>query len=131
MPTVWLVWLAGRFGPVGLEPGDGDGQLGVAQGRELLACRTTGGDGSQALLGVAAVLLDVHGRHRLDRGTAVGVQTTLLGQVVGQWPRLVARPGLERRDELSLIDEPDLKRDQPEQEMVFGTCHVVAPVCGS
>ena len=44
--------------------------------------------------------------------------------MVGEGPGLVASPGLKRGDELCLIDQPDLERDQPEQEVA------VTSVCG-
>ena len=111
----------------GREFRDGDRQLGVAQGSKLLASAATGRDRGQALLGVAAMLLDVHGRHCRDRCSAVGVQATPVAQVIRQGPGLFVRPGLERRDELSLIDQADLQRDQPKQEIMVGTCHGMAP----
>ena len=54
--------------------------------------------------------------HRLDGGPAVGVGAAPFGQVVSQGPSLVAGPGLERGDELRLVDEPVLQRDQAEEK---------------
>ena len=50
-------------------------------------------------------------------------------QVVGQAPGLVAGPGLEGGDELALVDQAVLKREQSEEEMaVGGGSHGVAPI---
>ena len=95
--------------------------LGVAEPRQALAGRTAGGDRGQALLGVAAVLLHVQRDHRLDGGPAVGVEVAPRVQVIGQAPGLVERPGLERGDELGLVDQPVLKGEQSEEEMAVGS----------
>ena len=50
-------------------------------------------------------------------------------EVVGQALGLVERPGLEGGDELALVDEAVLKREQSEQEMaVGGGGHGMAPI---
>ena len=48
------------------------------------------------------------------------VEVAAVGQVVGQAPGLVERPGLEGGHELHLVDEPVLQREQPEQEVAVG-----------
>ena len=59
--------------------------------------------------------------YRLEAtGTAIG---RTVGQVIGQRPRFVAHPGLEGGHELGLVDQADLERDQPEEEMVLGGGH--------
>ena len=48
--------------------------VGVADGGQALAGGSAGGDGGQAPLDVAAVLLQVQGDHRLDAGALLGVE---------------------------------------------------------
>ena len=51
--------------------------------------------------------------------------------MVGQAPGLVAGPGLEGGDELALVDQAVLKREQSEEEMaVCGGSHGMAPNSG-
>ena len=100
----------------------------VAEPGQALARRLAGRHGGQALLDVA-VLLEVQGDQRLEAGAGVGVQVTPGDEVVGQAPGLVARPGLEGGDELALVDQPVLKREQSEEEMaVGGGGHGMAPI---
>ena len=57
------------------------------QGGEQLSGRAAGWDRGEALLGIAAVLLQVQGHHRLDCGPAVGGHAVPVGQMVGQRSR--------------------------------------------
>ena len=84
---------------------------------QALAGRPAGGDGGEALLHVAAVGLDVHGRQGLDGGSLGGIEVPQGDQVIGQGSRLVARPGVERGDELSLLDQAVLQGQQAEEEV--------------
>ena len=105
--------------------------LGVAEPGQALAGRPAGGDGGQALLDVAAVLLEVQGDDRFEAGAGVGVEVAAGDEVVGQAPGLVAGPGLEGGDELALVDQAVLKREQSEEEMaVGGGGHGMAPIVG-
>ena len=39
-------------------------------------------------------------------------------EVLGEWAALVQRPCLECRDELTLVDQPVLQREQAEEEVM-------------
>jgi hypothetical protein len=93
---------------------------GVAQRGERFAGGPPGGDRGEALRGVPAVLLQVQGDHRLNAGTLVGVEVAAGGEVLGQGAGLVAGPGLEGGDELALVDQADLQRQQAEEEVAIG-----------
>jgi hypothetical protein len=73
--------------------------LRVAHLGQAFTSGAAGRDRGQALLGVAAMFLNMQGHHRLDGGTAIGVRAAPVGQVIGQRPGLVAgpRPGTRRR----------------------------------
>ena len=92
----------------------------VADGGERLAGGPAGGDGGEALLGVAAVLLQVQPDHGLDAGALVGVEVAAGGEVLGQGPGLVAGPGLEGGDELALVDQAVLQGEQAEEQVAVG-----------
>ena len=79
-----------------------------------------GGDRGQALLDVAAVLLEMLGRHALEEAALDGVQVAARTKVVGKAAQLVERPRLEGSDELALVDDARLKREQAEEEMAVG-----------
>ena len=73
--------------------------------------------------------LTCNGDERLEAGAGVGVEVAAGDEVVGQAPGLVAGPGLEGGDELALVDQAVLKREQSEEEMaVGGGGHGVAPI---
>ena len=94
--------------------------VGVAERGEALAGGAAGGDGGEAPLGVAAVLLQVQADHRLDAGALLGVEVAAGGEVVGQGPGLVAGPGLEGGDELALVDQAVLQGEQAEEQVAVG-----------
>ena len=87
---------------------------------QALAGGAAGGDGGQALLGVAAVLLEVAGHQGLDGGSVVGVEVAAADEVVGQGAGLVERPGLEGGDELALVDQAVLQGQQAEEQVAVG-----------
>ena len=66
-------------------------------------------DGGEALLGVAAVLLEVLGGQGADQAALLGVEMAEGLEVVGQGTGLVAGPGVEGGHELGLVDQPDLE----------------------
>src|SRR5262249_22796782 len=66
------------------------------------------------------VLLQVQHHHRLDPATLLGVEVAACAQMVGQRPGLVEGPGLERSDELALVNQPVLQREQAEEEIARG-----------
>ena len=73
--------------------------------------------------------LDVPVHQSLDGRTIKSVEVAAGFLVLGQALRLVAGPGLERGDELAVVDQPVLKREQSEQEMaVGGGGHDMAPI---
>ena len=86
-------------GRSGAETGEGALDVGVADLGQALAGRAAGGDGGQALLGAAAVLLEVPRDQGLDRGAVVGVEIAAGDEVVGQAATFEG-PGLEGGDEL-------------------------------
>ena len=51
---------------------------------------------------------------------AIGVQVAAGDEVVGQGAGLVAGPGLEGGDELGLVDQAVLQREQAEEEVAVG-----------
>ena len=53
-------------------------------------------------------------------GPVVGVEVAAADQVVGQRPGLVAGPGLEGGDELALVDQAVLQREQAEEQVAVG-----------
>ena len=100
--------------------------VGVAEPGQALAGGAAGRDGGQALLGVAAVLLQVQGDQGLEHGTLLGVEVAAGDEVVGQRPGLVAGPGLEGGDELDLVDQAVLEGEQAEEQVtrwVMSTRH--------
>jgi hypothetical protein len=95
------------------DAGEGDADVGVADAGQFFAGRAAGGDRRQAPLGIA-MLLDVQGRQRLDRGPLGGVEVAQGDEVIGQRPALVAGPGPEGVDELVLVDQGVLQgEDSP------------------
>jgi hypothetical protein len=94
--------------------------LRVAEGGEAPPDRRPDSDGGQALLGVAAVLLEVLGGQRLDQAALLGVEMAEGLEVVVQGPGLVAGPGVEGGDELGLVDQADLEGQQAEEEVPVG-----------
>ena len=92
----------------------------VAELGQALAGRAAGGNGGQAPGRVAAVRLDVQGGQGLDGRPLGGIEVPQGDEVVGQGPRLVAGPGVERGDELLLVDQPGLEGQQAEEKVIVG-----------
>src|SRR6478752_9629183 len=88
----------------------------VAEVSQAVADRPGGGDGGEALLHVAAVLLEVLGDEALQQGTLLGVEVAAGDEVLGQGPDLVASPGLEGGHELDVVDQAVLKGEQSEEQ---------------
>src|SRR6516162_10245009 len=55
----------------------------------------------------------------LDRGSVVGLEVTATDEVVGQGAGLVQRPGLEGGHELTLVNQPDLQREQAKEQVAI------------
>ena len=93
----------------------------VAERGQAFAGRLAGRDGGEALLDVAAVLLEVQ-RRRSPRGQLAGSasRSPRAIEVVGQAPGLVAGPGLEGGHELALVDQAVLQCEQSEEEIAIG-----------
>jgi hypothetical protein len=71
-------------------------------------------------------------RQRLDDGPVFAVEVAARDQLVGQALCPIERPGLERGQELTLVNDSVLKCDQSHEEMVVsGDGHGVAPNGGS
>jgi hypothetical protein len=56
-------------------------------------------------------------RQRRVNGPLGLAQMTEVEEMFGQGPGLFQGPGLESRDELGLVDQPVLEREQPKEEM--------------
>ena len=65
------------------------------------------------------MLLQVQLDHRLDSGTLLGVEVTA-PPVLSERPVCRTGPGLERRRELTLVDQANLEREHAEQEVMVG-----------
>src|SRR5262249_5995515 len=81
--------------------------VGIAQSSQTSASGLAGVHSGEALLH-AAVGVDVHGRQGLDGGPLGSVEVPQPDEMVGQSAGLVAGPGVERGDELRLLDQPVL-----------------------
>jgi hypothetical protein len=57
---------------------------------------------------------------QLDSRSVGGLKVAALEQVLGQRPAPRSSPRLERRHELALVDEANLKGEQPEQQVSVG-----------
>ena len=79
-----------------------------------LARVALGRDGGQALLHVT-MFPDVEGNDGVEPGAGFGVKVAPVDEVVGQGRRFVAGPGVEGRDQSSLIDHAVLKCEQSEE----------------
>src|SRR5262249_57152778 len=55
--------------------------------------------------------------HGLDAGALVGVEVAATDEVVGEGAGLVERPRLERGDNVALVDQPVLQREQAEEQV--------------
>jgi hypothetical protein len=91
-----------------------------AQAGQAVASCLASGDGGEALLDVAPVGVNLQGRQGLDGGSLGGIQVPQRDQMVSQGSRLVAGPGVERRDKLRLLDQAGLEGEQAEEEMAVG-----------
>ncbi len=99
----------------------------LADCRQAHAGRAAHRDGRQALFDVVVVLRQMPRDHRLDSSAVRSVQRPSRGKPVSQHPALIEGPGPESRNQRPLIDQPDLQRDQSEQEMSFGAGHEESP----
>ena len=96
--------------------------IGVADPRQALLRRFAGGDGGEALVDVAAVGFQMKRGQPLEQRPAGSREIASTFQVIGQAPGFVERPGLERRNELDLVDDTVLEREeQSEEEMAIGS----------
>src|SRR5262249_40052976 len=112
--------VAVRLGRVRGELRQGAAEVRVADPGEALLGGATGGEGGQALLEVAAVLLEVEGGQGLEGGPLGVVEVTAADQEIGKQSILGAAPGLEGGDELALIDQPVLQGEQAEEQIALG-----------
>ena len=108
-------------GRSGADTGEGPLDVGVADAGEALARRAAGADGGQALLGAAAMLLEVPGDEDFDGTAIVGIKHAAIDQVPRDRPSLVATPDPEGVDELILVDQPILQRQQSKKKVAVGT----------
>ena len=63
------------------------------------------------------MLLQVQPDHRLDHAALVGIEGAAVDEVIGQRPVFLERPGLKPGDELDLVDQPILQRQQAEEQV--------------
>jgi hypothetical protein len=68
--------------------------------------RASRGEGGDALVRVATVRVQMHGRERFDQGSPVTVQVEPGLHVVREIPGLVERPRLKSRRKLALVNQP-------------------------
>ncbi len=108
------------LGRGGGDLGEGTAEVGVVNPGQALAGGAPGGEGGQALPHIAAVHLQVQTDHGLDAGALVRVEVAAGGEMVGQRPVLVERPGLEGSDELDLANQAVLQGQQAEEQVTFG-----------
>jgi hypothetical protein len=94
--------------------------LGIAERGKFLTRRPTRWNGRQAPLGITAVALQVPRDEGVDGTAIIRIEIAPRNQVLGDRPRLVARPGLKRRDEFNLVDQAILKREQPKEQIPIG-----------
>ena len=73
------------------------------------------------------MLLEVPRDESLDRNSVVAVEVAAGDEMIGHRPGLVAGPGLEGGDELALVDQAVLQREQAEEEIAVGAGHVRDP----
>ena len=90
-----------------------------------------GWNGGQGERGVAAVAINVQSGQAFQQRAMRPVEEAERDKMIGQWPLFVASPRLERPDELDLVDQSVLEREQSEEEMaVGGGGHGMSPIIG-
>jgi hypothetical protein len=87
---------------------------------QALAGRAVQVEGREALLGVAAVEVEVRVDQGVEQGTVLGAQCALVGEPLGQRPALRARPGAKGGDQLIAGDQAVLKGKQSEEQVARG-----------
>ena len=95
-------------------------EVGVAHPVQELARGSTHWQGDEAFLNVTNVSPQVQFDHGFDGSPTISIQNTSFAQVIGQRPTFVACPALEGGNKLRLVDEPNLKCNQSEEQMAFG-----------
>jgi hypothetical protein len=93
-------------------------EIGVAERLEIHADARRRAERRQAILWIAGVMSNVLGDQGFQGRTNLFRQGTTLVQDLGQWPRLVSRLGAERSNQGFLVDEPVLKGDHAEEEIL-------------
>jgi hypothetical protein len=105
--------------------------VGIAQSRQAVARGFAGRYGCEALLHVASVGFQMNLDESFEQAAPGPGQVAAGFQVVGQAPGLLERPRLERRDELTLVDDAVLQREQSEEQIAVGRgSHGEAPKSG-
>ena len=94
--------------------------VGIADSGQMLAGGTARVDGRQALFGIAAMLLEVARDQSLNRNSVIGIEIAAGHEMIGQRAALVAGPSLEGGDELTLVDQANLQREQAEEQVARG-----------
>ena len=101
------------------------GQLGVAEPVQPLSGRGGRDQSGQALLGVAAMPLDVLAGERLDQLALRGSQGALSDQELGQRPARFEGLGLERGGNDRRRDQVVVQRDQAEKHVGGGIAELI------
>jgi len=96
---------------------EGDFHIGITDAGEALAGRTGNGDRGQALRGIAPVPGEVGSSQALQEWSLRRVKVAQDDEVLGQGPGLVAGPSVERCDQLRLVDQAVLEREQSEEKV--------------
>jgi len=97
--------------------GEGVFHIGIANARQALAGRAADGDRGQALRRIAPVPGDVCSSQALQERPMRRVKVAERDKVFGQWPGLVAGPSVERGDQLRLVNQAVLEREQSEEQV--------------
>ncbi len=108
-----------RGSPINQAQGGIDG--GIAEHSKRLVSGAVSAHGGQALLGAPAVLLDVQVGERLDYVPLSFFQIAARDKVGSQRARFVANPRLKAGNELNLIYQAILQRQQSEKEIALST----------
>ena len=93
----------------------GHGQVGITQGFELLSSRGAGCEGGEGFFRVAAVKLEMLIGHRDEERPTLLVDCPAIDEDLGQGPALGPGPRREGGDQLVLVDQAILQREQPEK----------------
>ena len=108
-------WSAGGGVLVGAHASEVGGQLGVIELGQPLTGRVADADGGEALLGIAAVHLEVLGDQRLKQRAVIVVENALVAEDRGHRPLAAARPGGESGESAPWSIRPFWRASRPKR----------------